>query len=143
MDEVESLKKSLLRSQRSLFVWRRQETVRSQRLEERSSSRISLREDPYSLNFPVRYKFEKRKTILYGLNELWQSDLVDLQKLPRFNKGYRHILTIIEVTPRYLRAFPFKDKKASLRFSVKPLKRQSLRISKQIRVASLCPSCSV
>ncbi|GBM17038.1 hypothetical protein AVEN_133307-1 [Araneus ventricosus] len=30
-----------------------------------------LGEDPYSLHFPVRYKFQRRKTITYGLNELW------------------------------------------------------------------------
>ncbi|GBM73739.1 hypothetical protein AVEN_539-1 [Araneus ventricosus] len=27
-------------------------------------------EDPYSLHFPVRYEFQRRKTIAYGLNEL-------------------------------------------------------------------------
>ncbi|GBN88051.1 Putative uncharacterized transposon-derived protein F54H12.3 [Araneus ventricosus] len=70
-------------------------------------------EDPYSLHFPVRYKFQRRKTIAYGLNELWQSDLVDLHKLSRFNRGYRYILTIIDVLSIYLRAFPIKDKKAS------------------------------
>ncbi|GFX27006.1 chromo domain-containing protein [Trichonephila clavipes] len=44
-------------------------------------------EDPYTLHFPVRYKFQRRKTIAYGVNELWQSDLVDLQKMSRFNRG--------------------------------------------------------
>ncbi|GBN58753.1 Putative uncharacterized transposon-derived protein F54H12.3 [Araneus ventricosus] len=70
-------------------------------------------EDPYSPHFPVCYKFQRQKTIAYGLNELWQSDLVDLQKLSRFNRRYRYILTIIDVLSRYLRAFPIKDKKAS------------------------------
>ncbi|GFR19608.1 putative uncharacterized transposon-derived protein F54H12.3 [Trichonephila clavata] len=70
-------------------------------------------EDCYSLHFPVRYKFQRRKTIAYGVNELWQSDLVDLQKLSRFNKGYRYILTIIDVMSRYLRVYPIKDKKAN------------------------------
>ncbi|GFS73209.1 putative uncharacterized transposon-derived protein F54H12.3 [Trichonephila clavipes] len=68
-------------------------------------------EDCYSLHFPVRYKFHRRKTIAYGVNELWQSDLVDLQKLSRFNKGYRYILTIIDVMSRYLRVYAIKDKK--------------------------------
>ncbi|GFQ65037.1 putative uncharacterized transposon-derived protein F54H12.3 [Trichonephila clavata] len=36
-----------------------------------------------------------------------------MQKLSRYNKGYRYILTIIDVMSRYLRAFPIKDKKAS------------------------------
>ncbi|GFV91477.1 uncharacterized protein TNCV_2384371 [Trichonephila clavipes] len=72
-------------------------------------------EDPsffFTLHFPVRYKFQERKTIAYGVNELWQSDLVDLQKISRFNRGYRYLLTIIDVMSRYLRAFPIKDKKA-------------------------------
>ncbi|GFY45647.1 uncharacterized transposon-derived protein F54H12.3 [Trichonephila inaurata madagascariensis] len=84
--------------------------------------------DCYSLHFPVHYKFHRRKTIAYGVNELWQSYLVDLQKLSRFNKGYRYILTIIDVMSRYLRVYPIKDKKANThtiakRVSVKSLKR--------------------
>ncbi|GFV33561.1 putative uncharacterized transposon-derived protein F54H12.3 [Trichonephila clavipes] len=35
-----------------------------------------------------------------------------MQKLSRHNKGYRYILTIIDVLSRYLRALPIKDKKA-------------------------------
>ncbi|GFY22827.1 uncharacterized transposon-derived protein F54H12.3 [Trichonephila clavipes] len=71
-------------------------------------------QDVYTLHKPVRYKFQRRKTIAsaYGVNELWQSDLLDMQKLSRHNKGYRYILTIIDVLSRYLRAFPIKDKKA-------------------------------
>ncbi|GBO36462.1 hypothetical protein AVEN_216190-1 [Araneus ventricosus] len=59
-------------------------------------------EDPYSLHFPVRYKFQRRKTIAYGLNELRQSDSVDLQKLSRFNRGYRYIFRKVfkEVRPK-------------------------------------------
>ncbi|GFV28546.1 uncharacterized protein TNCV_3984971 [Trichonephila clavipes] len=41
------------------------------------------------------------------------SDLLDMQKLSRYNKGYRYILAIIDVMSRYLRDFPIKDKKAS------------------------------
>ncbi|GFV84482.1 chromo domain-containing protein [Trichonephila clavipes] len=69
-------------------------------------------EDLYTLHFPVRYKFQRRKTIAYGVNELWQSDLVDLQKISRFNRCYPYLLTVIDVMSRYLRAFPIKDKKA-------------------------------
>ncbi|GFX90526.1 uncharacterized transposon-derived protein F54H12.3 [Trichonephila clavipes] len=70
-------------------------------------------QDVYTLHKPVRYKFQRRKTIAYGINELWQSDLLGMQKLSRYNKGYRYILTIIDVMSRYLRDFPIKDKKAS------------------------------
>ncbi|GFY28129.1 uncharacterized transposon-derived protein F54H12.3 [Trichonephila clavipes] len=41
-------------------------------------------QDVYTLHKPVRYKFQRRKTIAYGINELWQSDLLDMQKLSRY-----------------------------------------------------------
>ncbi|GFY22021.1 uncharacterized transposon-derived protein F54H12.3 [Trichonephila clavipes] len=66
-----------------------------------------------ALDKPVRYKFQRRKTVAYGINELWQSDLLDMQKLSRYNKGYRYILTIIDLMSRYLRTFPIRDKKSS------------------------------
>ncbi|GFT88746.1 chromo domain-containing protein [Nephila pilipes] len=81
-------------------------------------------EDPYTLHFPLHYKFQRQKTIAYGVNELWQSDLVDLQKISHFNRGHRYILTIIDVMSRYLRTYPIKDKRPaqSLKFSAKSLK---------------------
>lgn len=70
-------------------------------------------QDAYTLHFPVRYKFSRRQTIAYGVNELWQADLVDMQKHARYNKGFRYILTVIDVMSRFLRAIPVKNKKAS------------------------------
>ncbi|GFW43860.1 uncharacterized transposon-derived protein F54H12.3 [Trichonephila clavipes] len=75
-------------------------------------------QDVYTLHKPVHYKFQRRKTITYGINELWHSDLIDMQKLSRYNKAYRYILTIIDVMSRYLRAFLIKDKKASIHHRV-------------------------
>ncbi|GFQ91582.1 uncharacterized transposon-derived protein F54H12.3 [Trichonephila clavata] len=66
----------------------------------------------YILHKPVLYKFQRRKTIAYGINELRQRDLLDMQKLSRYKKGNRYILTIIDVMSLYLRAFPIKDKKS-------------------------------
>ncbi|GIY89457.1 hypothetical protein CEXT_189071 [Caerostris extrusa] len=42
---------------------------RKVRLENLSRERI-----PLSLHFPVRYEFQRRKTIAYGVNKLGQSD---------------------------------------------------------------------
>ncbi|GFT49030.1 chromo domain-containing protein [Trichonephila clavipes] len=97
-------------------------------------------EDPYTLHFPVRYKFQRRKTIAYGVNELWQSDLVDLQKISRFNRGYRYLLTIIDAMSRYLRAFlslRSKTKKLvrSLKFSTKFLKRFQFAVNDVVRIS--------
>ncbi|GFX62983.1 chromo domain-containing protein [Trichonephila clavipes] len=49
-------------------------------------------QDVYALHKPVRYKFQRRKTIAYGINELWQSDLLDMQKPARYNKIHNSVL---------------------------------------------------
>ncbi|GFV28672.1 integrase catalytic domain-containing protein [Trichonephila clavipes] len=107
------IEETLLQSQRTSFVWRCQKTLReASGLKKTRVRKFLSGEDPYTLHFPERYKFQRRKTIAYGVNELWQSDLVDLQKISQFNRGYRYLLTIIDVMSRYLRAFPIKDKKS-------------------------------
>jgi len=69
-------------------------------------------QDAYTLHFPIRHKFKRRKTLAYGVNELWQMDLVDMQKYAKENRGFRYILTIIDVMSRFLRAVPVKNKTA-------------------------------
>ncbi|GFR31599.1 uncharacterized transposon-derived protein F54H12.3 [Trichonephila clavata] len=54
-------------------------------------------QDPYSLHKGVRYKFLRRATLSYGINELWQCDLVDLKHLGKHNNGFRYLLTVIDV----------------------------------------------
>ncbi|GFX54533.1 uncharacterized protein TNCV_792201 [Trichonephila clavipes] len=71
----------------------------------------TIPKEPASFGGVKDSQMQATKTIAYGVNELWQSDLVDLQKISRFNRGYRYLLTIIDVMSRYLRAFPIKDKK--------------------------------
>ena len=51
-----------------------------------------------------------RKTIVNGIDHLWQADLADMQDLPRDNKGHRYILTVIDVFSKFAWAIPVKDK---------------------------------
>ncbi|GFQ66131.1 uncharacterized transposon-derived protein F54H12.3 [Trichonephila clavata] len=53
-------------------------------------------EDCYALHFPERYKFQRRKTIAYGVNELWESDLVHLQRLSMYLNYYRCYVEIFK-----------------------------------------------
>ncbi|GFR32984.1 uncharacterized transposon-derived protein F54H12.3 [Trichonephila clavata] len=69
-------------------------------------------QDPYSLHKGVRYKFLRRATLSYGINELWQCDLVDLKHLGKHNNGFRYLLTVIEVFSKYARVSALKMKTA-------------------------------
>jgi hypothetical protein len=47
---------------------------------------------------------------VYGIDHQWQADLVDLAKLSSYNKGFKYLLTCIDVLSRYAWVVPLKDK---------------------------------
>ena len=66
----------------------------------------------YSLNKPMRKRFPTRKYRVDGVNSLWQMDLMEMIPYAKINKGYKYILTCIDVFSRYARAIPIKTKSA-------------------------------
>ena len=64
----------------------------------------------YSLHKPVRKNYIRRRYVTSGLNRQWQADLVEMQPFARENKGYRYLLTAIDIFSRYAYARPLKDK---------------------------------
>lgn len=64
----------------------------------------------YSLHKPVKKTFPRRKYVSRGLNYQWQADLVEMQHYSRENKGYRYILTVIDIFSRFAYALPLKNK---------------------------------
>lgn len=66
--------------------------------------------DAYTKHKPVIRKFQRNKVVVGGINEQWQIDLMDMQKLAKYNKGYKYVLTIIDVFSKYAWAIPIKTK---------------------------------
>lgn len=64
----------------------------------------------YGLHKRVRKTFPRRKYVTRGVNEQWQADLMDLQKLSRENSGYKYILIMIDIFSRKAYAHPVKTK---------------------------------
>jgi len=62
------------------------------------------------LHKPIRRKFSKRQVKVNGVDAIWAADLVDMQSFSRQNKGYKHILMIIDVFSKYGWAIPLKTK---------------------------------
>jgi hypothetical protein len=74
-----------------------------------------LRGQPvYTLHKPIRKKFPTRKYMTSRCNELWQMDLMEMIPYASKNKGYRYILTCIDVFSRFARAIPVKRKEGKL-----------------------------
>ena len=68
------------------------------------------RQNTYTLHKPLQRKFRRNKIVAIGIDSHWQADLCDMQKLAKYNEGYKFILTCIDVFSKYGWAQPVKDK---------------------------------
>lgn len=62
------------------------------------------------LHTPARRNFPRRKVVMRGIDETWQADLIDMRNYSRFNKGFNHLLTIIDNVSKFAWAVPLKTK---------------------------------
>lgn len=69
-----------------------------------------LDQEEYTLHKPLRKKFPRNKTMVYGIDNTWQADLIDMQKLSKENDGYKYLLTVIDVFSKYAWVIPIKNK---------------------------------
>ena len=67
-------------------------------------------QDAYTLHKPVRYKFRRTRVIVAGPHQQWQADLIDMWSLSRYNRGFKFLLTCIDVFSKQAWVVPLKDK---------------------------------
>lgn len=74
---------------------------------------MSKREIAFELHRPSRKNYNRRAVNVYGKNDLWQADLVEMIPYSRENKGYKYILCVIDCFTKYAWARPLKTKTAA------------------------------
>ena len=63
------------------------------------------------LHKPIIRNFKKR-TVYSGFKDnIWGADLVDMQLISKFNKGFRLLLCVIVIFSKYAWVVPLNDKK--------------------------------
>ena len=60
---------------------------------------------------PIIGKLSKRKIHPPFIDNIWGADLADMQLISKFNKGFRILLSVINVYSKYAWVIPLKDKK--------------------------------
>ena len=79
-----------------------------------TSIEIKLCQNPgdrlYTFHKSIRYNFPRNRVIVTGIDDQWQADLVDISSLARFNKGYKFLLTCINVFSKFAWVVPLKNK---------------------------------
>jgi len=67
--------------------------------------------EQYTLHKALRKSFRTRKTYVPNVDDQFQADIVDMQSFEKDNKGYRYILTVIDIFSRYGWAIAVKSKR--------------------------------
>lgn len=62
------------------------------------------------LHRSARRNFRRRRVVIRGLDDLWQADLVEMGAYSTENKGFRYMLTVIDVFSKFAWAKPIKSK---------------------------------
>lgn len=60
----------------------------------------------------ARKNFTRRKTVMYGIADTFQIDLVEMIPFAKQNRSYKYILTVIDIFTKFAWAFPVKTKSA-------------------------------
>ena len=62
------------------------------------------------LHKPIRKNFPRRKVKAFTPNQIWAADLVEMIPYSRENKGFKYLLTVIDVFSKYGWIVPLKTK---------------------------------
>ena len=70
--------------------------ARAQRLPLKQVCQALERDVASTLHKPVRRTFPTWKVQVMGVDQQWVADLVDMQKLSKYNQGSKYLLTVID-----------------------------------------------
>jgi hypothetical protein len=69
-----------------------------------------LKPDTYTLHRSVRKPFPRNPYTVNNTKDVWESDLVDVQGLSKYNDCIKYLLTVIHVFFKFLHIIPLKSK---------------------------------
>ena len=79
---------------------------------------ISNKESGEESHKPIIRKFEKIKVHSPFTDNIWDTDLADMQLIGKFNKEFRILLCVIDIYSKYSWVIPLKDKKKELKLLI-------------------------
>ena len=65
------------------------------------------------LHRPARRHYPRRHVDIREIDDTWQADLVDMSAYAKVNRGYRFLLTVIDIFSKFAWAVPTKTKSGS------------------------------
>ena len=87
-----------------------QRFAKAHRLPLKKAQRLLEQDVGYTLHKPRRRRFATLPVVVGGLDDQWVADLVEVQRLAKYNRGIRYLLTVVDVLSKYAWVQPLKDK---------------------------------
>ena len=64
----------------------------------------------YTLHKPTRRHFRTLPVLVYAMDDQWVADLIEVGNIAKANRGYRYLLTVVDVLSKYAWVEPVKSK---------------------------------
>ena len=64
----------------------------------------------YTLHKPRRRRFPTNPVVVFGIDEQWAADLIEVINIAKYNRGYRYLLTVVDVFSKHAWVQPVKNK---------------------------------
>jgi len=64
----------------------------------------------YTLHKPRRRRFLSFPGMVYGIDQQWKTDLIEANNIAKYNRGYRYLLTVVDVFSKHAWVEPVKSK---------------------------------
>ena len=74
---------------------------------------ISKKELAEELHKPIIRNFNKKKVQSFFIDNIWSTDLADIQFISKFNKEFRVLLCLIDIYSKYAGVILLKDKRGT------------------------------
>ena len=84
--------------------------ARAQKLPVRKVRETLKRDLGYTLHKPRRRHFPTLPVMVFGIDEQWVADLIEVINIAKSNRGYRYLLTVVDVFSKYAWIEPVKTK---------------------------------
>ena len=64
----------------------------------------------YTLHKPTRRRFRTLPVLVFAIDDQWVADLIEVGNIAKSNRGYRYLLTVVDVLSKYAWVEPVKSK---------------------------------
>ena len=84
--------------------------AKANKISVRRAREILQRDLGYTLHKPRRRRFPTVPVVVFGIDEQWTADLIEVISIAKYNRGYRYLLTVVDVFSKHAWVQPLKSK---------------------------------